>query len=256
MDYERFIAIVEQQAGVGSEPAKRAARATLETLAERISEGEARDLAGQLPPEVSPWLFTSGPAQPFDVGEFLRRVAEREEVDSETAERHAAAVFAALGRAVSPEELADVLSELPRDYARLMPRGRRDEVVKVEAFLRRVADRALVDEDTAWQATQAVLETLAERIAGGEVDDLIVHLPVQLHPPLKRGKELSGGKATRMPLDEFVDRVAEREGVDHEQAREHARAVLSTLREVIPDREVFDVTVQLPDEYDVLLEPA
>jgi uncharacterized protein (DUF2267 family) len=253
MDYERFIAVVEQHAGIGHERARRAARATLETLAERISKGEARDLAEQVPPEVSPWLLPAGSPEPFDPGEFLRRVAEREEVDLDTAERHARAVFAALGRAVSPDELADVLSELPKEFAPLMPKGPRVEVVKAESFLRRVADRAGVGHDTAWEATEAVLETLAERIAGGEVDDLIAHLPVQLHPPLKRGKERSGGKATRMSLDEFVDRVAEREGIDPERASEHAHAVLSTLREVIPDSEYFDVTVQLPDEYDVLL---
>ena len=40
MDYERFIAMVER-AELGREPARRATQATLETLAERISKGEA-----------------------------------------------------------------------------------------------------------------------------------------------------------------------------------------------------------------------
>jgi uncharacterized protein (DUF2267 family) len=56
-----------------------------------------------------------------------------------------------------------------------------------------------------------------------------------------------------MSLDEFVARVAEREGVDPDEAREHARAVLTTLRESIPDREVFDIVAELPLEYDQLL---
>ena len=59
-----------------------------------------------------------------------------------------------------------------------------------------------------------MLETLAERIAGGEVDDVIVRLPIALHEPLKRGKEMSGGKARRMSLvtvqlpDEYVAALA------------------------------------------------
>jgi uncharacterized protein (DUF2267 family) len=54
------------------------------------------------------------------------------------------------------------------------------------------------------RATGAVLETLAERIARGEVDDLIARLDPALHAPLKRGRERSGGVARSMPLERFV----------------------------------------------------
>jgi uncharacterized protein (DUF2267 family) len=249
MDYERFITTVAQAAGIGWERAEQATRAVLSTLAERIAAGEARDLAEELPPELAGWLATDTNAEPFDVDEFLRRVAEREGVDVETADEHARAVFVALGRAVSPQELSDLAAELSKDYAPLLPRGRHIEVVAADEFLQRVADRAAVDAQDARRVTEAVLETLAERIAGGEVDDLIARLPVALHEPLKRGRERSGGKATRMSLDEFVERVAEREGVDLDNARDHVRAVLTTLREAVGDEEWVDVTVQLPDEY-------
>jgi uncharacterized protein (DUF2267 family) len=253
MDYERFITTVERAADIGRARARRAAEATLETLAERISKGEARDLAMRLPPELAPWIATDRDADGFGVDEFLRRVAEREGVDLDVAESHAKAVFTALGEAVGPEELADLLSELPREFAPLLPRGPYVEAIKADRLVRRVAARAVLDEDGAWRATEAVLETLAERIAGGDVDDLIVLLPVHLHPPLKRGRERSGGKATRMSVDEFVSRVAEREGVSVDEAREHARAVLSTLHELVPGEEFLDVTAQLPREYDQLL---
>jgi uncharacterized protein (DUF2267 family) len=94
-----------------------------------------------------------------------------------------------------------------------------------------------------------VLQTLAERIAGGEVEDLISRLPAGLHEPLRRGMERSGGKATRMSLDDFVRRVADEEGVGLDQATEHARAVLTTLHEAIPEDEWLDVTAQLPADY-------
>jgi uncharacterized protein (DUF2267 family) len=96
-----------------------------------------------------------------------------------------------------------------------------------------------------------VLETLAERIADGEVDDLITRLPLPLHAALKRDMARSPG-APRMSLDRFLDRVAEREGVTPEQARTDARAVFITLREAVGDEEFFDITVQLPPEYAVL----
>jgi uncharacterized protein (DUF2267 family) len=253
MDYERFITIVEQDADIGREQAVRATQATLQTLAERISAGEARDLADELPPELAPWIATTTPAEGFDIDEFVRRVAEREGVDVDTAERHARVVFDAIGRAVSPQELFDMLAELPAEYAPLLPQGPHVEVVSASRFWRRVAERAGLDEEAAPKATDAVLETLAERIAGGEVEDLIDRLPIPLHPPLKRGTEHTGGKARRMSLEEFLERVAEREGVDLESALDHTRAVLATLREAVGDDEFFDIRVQLPADYEPVL---
>src|ERR1700704_3032093 len=88
--YERFITTIEQRAGISWNDAENAARATLQTLADRISAGHARQLAGDLPPQIRKWFNPSGAAaredaQDFDVGEFLTRVAEREGVDPETA---------------------------------------------------------------------------------------------------------------------------------------------------------------------------
>ena len=77
-----------------------------------------------------------------------------------------------------------------------------------------------------------MLETLAERIAGGVVADLVAQLPVELHPPLRRGAARTR-HAAKMSVDDFVHRVAEREGISPERAREHVRAVFETLRETI-----------------------
>jgi uncharacterized protein (DUF2267 family) len=252
MTYDDFVTSVAQALGAGRERAERAIEATLQTVAERIGRGEARDLMEQLPAELAPWLSTSGGAQSFDVDEFLRRVAEREGVETPEAERDARAVFRALALAVSPKEFDDVVAELSKDYAPLLPRGPAVDVIAADTFLHRVADRAAVDHDAARRAVDAVLQTLATRIAGGEVDDLIARLPVELHPPLKRGKELSGGKATRMPFEAFVRRVSELEGVSMDDAHDHVRAVLTTLREAVGE-EFFDVASQLPDEYLVAL---
>jgi uncharacterized protein (DUF2267 family) len=255
VDYQQFIQITQREAVLSAEAAERAAQATLTTLAERLSKGEARDLLEQLPAEMKPWVYTESDAERFDFDEYLRRVAEREGVDVRTAERHARAVFFALGQAVSAEEIADVAAELPQDFEPLIAEAQRRyfEVLPAEEFLARVAERTGLDGDGALLATKAVLETLAERIAGGEVDDLIPQLPIELHEPLRRGKARSGDTARRMTLDTFLDRIAERESVDPFQASEHARAVFATLREAISDKEFFDVTVQLPPDYQVLL---
>ncbi|MFL6051623.1 MAG: DUF2267 domain-containing protein [Actinoallomurus sp.] len=256
MDYQGFIQTVQREAGgIGADQAERATRAALETLAERLSAGEAHDLAEQLPAEMLPWLHTTTGSQAFDLDEYLRRVAEREGMDLGTAERHARAVFFALGQAVSDDEIHDVASELPKTFEPLLAEARRQyyEILPTEEFISRVAERTGLDTDAARRATDVVLETLAERISGGEVEDLIAQLPPELHEPLRRGNEESNGVARKMTLDEFVRRLADREKVPEDQAREHARAVLAVLREAITDKEYYDVRVQLPDDYRVLL---
>jgi uncharacterized protein (DUF2267 family) len=250
-EHERFITTVQQKAGTSRPDAERAARATLETLAERLSAGQARDLAGQLPPELAPWLATDTPAEPFHVDEFIRRVGAREQVDLAAAERHARAVFDALGRTVSEDEIDDMAAELPGDFEPLIAEANRRFVhlLPAEEFWERVAQRAALDADGARRATHAVLTTLAERISGGEVDDLIARLPVELHPPLQEGNALSKGVARRLSLEDFLRRIAEREGVAPAEAREHARAVFATLREAVGEEEFLDVSAQLPLEY-------
>lgn len=250
MDYDAFLDAVMQAAGIDRDDAERAVRATLTTLAERISAGEARDLAAQLPPELAPWLNVDKRSERFDVDEFLRRVAERSGADGDAALRRARSVLAVLGQAIAPCELDDVVSELPKDYGLLLPRGPHTDVMPARAFFARVAERAELDAEGARRATGAVLETLAERIAGGEVDHLIARLDPAMHAPLKRGRERSGGVARSMPLERFVALIAAREGVPAPGlALTHARAVLTTLREAVDDDEFFDVTVQLPQDY-------
>ncbi|MDX6561314.1 MAG: hypothetical protein QOD65_1128 [Gaiellales bacterium] len=262
--YERFITTIEQRAGISWEKAERAARATLETLGERIAWGEARDLAADLPGEIGEWLLQpGGDAEPFDVEEFVRRVAAREGVDTDTAERHARAVFVALARLVRSDEMAEALAQLPKEYGRLVGgvlQRRRDpggpEVLPYEEFVDRVSGRAGLEPAAAARAIDAVLETLAERIAGGEVDDIAAALPVELRPALKHGRDRSRGHAQKMSLDDFVARVADRERVTWEDALEHTRAVLVTLREALPDQEWSDMLQQLPRAYhEALLEP-
>jgi uncharacterized protein (DUF2267 family) len=255
--YERFITTIQRRAGISWAKAEQAAQAALETLAERVSSGVARDLARDLPSDVARRLKPSGDAAPFDAVEFVRRVAEREGTDPAKARHHVRAVFVALARVVPGDENAKLIAELPADYAVLLGdaarRRRRDptapEPLPYAVILDRVEGRAGLDRHDARQALKSVLETLAERIAGGEADDLAAWLPEELRPPLERGRDRTGGKAQRMSFDEFVARVAEREGVATEQALEHARAVFTTLREVIPDKEWSDLLAELPRGY-------
>ena len=127
MLYDEFVTKVARGADVPREQAEALTVATLRTLAERISRGEAEDLAAQLPKELKGYLARPGEeAEPFGLDEFVRRVAERAGTDPDQAFAHAGAVFATLREAVTSGELDDIAAQLPEELRGLIgvrPRG-------------------------------------------------------------------------------------------------------------------------------------
>ncbi|MER7459601.1 DUF2267 domain-containing protein [Micromonospora sp. NPDC126480] len=123
-----------------------------------------------------------------------------------------------------------------------------------DTFVDQVAQRTRTTSTQAVELTRAALETLAERLTGGEVLDLAVQLPRPLQLVLKPGPDNEA--AQRLGAAEFVTRVAARAHVDEPTARDAVRAVFTTLREAITGGEFDDVVVQLPREYRDMVEPA
>jgi uncharacterized protein (DUF2267 family) len=125
--------------------------------------------------------------------------------------------------------------------------------MKHDEFIGQVQHRARVSSrGDAEIATRATLETLAERLAGGEADDLASQLPrgiaEHLRSRLARQNE-------RFSVEEFFQRVSRREGVDLPKAIYHARAVIAVLYEAVSPGEMADVHAQLPAEFVRLFEP-
>lgn len=123
--------------------------------------------------------------------------------------------------------------------------------MQFDEFVGRVQHRArLASEGEALKATRATLEVLGQRLAGGEPGNLGAQLPEEIARFL-RG---DGGRGERFDLDEFFQRVSEREGVDLPVAVHHARAVVSVLQEAVSRGEIEDVRSQLLDDYMPLFE--
>lgn len=121
MQYQEFVNRVNEQIQTGAPgDAELAIQATLSTLGERISGGEAENLAAQLPAELQTQLESGNyteEAEAFSLDEFYLRVAEREGSSSaDVSVEHARAVMEQLTRAVSGGELADVQRQLPEEY--------------------------------------------------------------------------------------------------------------------------------------------
>jgi uncharacterized protein (DUF2267 family) len=233
MDYDRFLSIVAREAGVDAAVAERATRDVVVTLAHRIQRGPLAEVTRHAPEPTRRWFSPKYPRETFDAEEFVHRVATAQGVDTDSAARRVRAVFHGVSRAIPADVLDPLVAELPHDFGPLLGSARRPPPPwPVEEFLARVADRAGVDRDLAARATEATLEILAERIAGGEVRDLMHELPVELHPPLERGKKASGGLARKMSLEVFVARIAARGGAARGGTRARTRRAVNGARRV------------------------
>ena len=127
-----------------------------------------------------------------------------------------------------------------------------ENYMKHDKFIGLVQNRArLPSRGDAELATKATLQTLCERLAGGEAKDLASQLP-----PLLADYALSGeaGSGECFGLNEFFQRVSDREKADLPQAIFDSRAVISVLQEAVTKGEINDIRSQLPPEYDRLFE--
>ncbi|MDQ5818572.1 MAG: DUF2267 domain-containing protein [Actinomycetota bacterium] len=120
--------------------------------------------------------------------------------------------------------------------------------MKGEQFIAEVKNLAELDtNEDAQKATRATLETLKERLAGNEPSNLAAQLPPEIAPYV----EGDGGREA-FSLEEFYDRVAQKQGVDHDEAVRHARAVATVVQTSVTGGELDDVRSQLGDDYEEL----
>ena len=122
--------------------------------------------------------------------------------------------------------------------------------MQYEEFIDRVRQRAgLGSSSEAETATQATLTTLGEYLVGGEGLDLAAQLPQGLAEHLRREPP---DRPMIYSFPDFIQEIGEREGVNGDEARAHARTVVSVLQEAVSEGEMQDVRRQFPSEFDPL----
>lgn len=124
MEHDQFIGQVQQRARLASRgDAERAVRATLETLADRLTKEMAEHLAAQLPIEIGHHLKGSKGFERLSLDDFFRGVSEREGVELPNAVFHTRVVIEVVGEAVTPGVLEKVRNQLPEEFERLFDAG-------------------------------------------------------------------------------------------------------------------------------------
>ncbi|MFC6904417.1 DUF2267 domain-containing protein [Halalkalicoccus tibetensis] len=115
-------------------------------------------------------------------------------------------------------------------------------------MVRQQAD--LESNDEAETAAKAVLETLSERLAPGEAEEIAGELPNEL-----AGTVGTEDASEEFGPEEFIARLEKRAGVDEEFATRATRATTHALEEAVGEAFV-DAREQFPAEYDELFASA
>lgn len=122
--------------------------------------------------------------------------------------------------------------------------------MKYEDFLGQVQHRArLASQEDAVRATRATLETFGERLCGGSADNLAAQLPMEIGHFL-RTPPYHG----RFSVEDFYQRVAEREGRELSDAVFHAKVVLNLIEEAVDAGEMKKIRAQLPEEWKTIMD--
>jgi uncharacterized protein (DUF2267 family) len=120
MDQREFTRKVAERSNLSKEESADLTRAVLEALGQRLSAGEVRDLALQLPDPLAEAVRPKlkSPAR-FDLTELIDRVSKRTGLNQAETTVGASAVLATLREAVEDRAFNQVMSHLPGDFSRL-----------------------------------------------------------------------------------------------------------------------------------------
>ncbi|MBW4563479.1 MAG: DUF2267 domain-containing protein [Mojavia pulchra JT2-VF2] len=105
--------------------------------------------------------------------------------------------------------------------------------------------------EEAERATRATLETIKERIAGDEVQELAAQLPQELGNYL-RGRDEE--PAQSFNLQEFIARTSQKENIEPTTTAIHVRAVFAVLQNAVSPEKFAAFHSHLSHDYEQLFD--
>jgi uncharacterized protein (DUF2267 family) len=196
-----------------------------------------------------------------DYEDFIGTVREAAHIPGDEAERVACATLQTLSERITAGETEDLRERLPAELHRCLDGGRAPDRFHVDEFVRRIAQRAGVDAPSVERDVRAVFGALWRAVGPDEFADMRAQLPKDFDPLIDdalRGAPSPGLDApegrSAMSYDAFVDRVAQRAGLDRDGAARAADAVLEELAIRISGGQAEDLERRLPKELRPALE--
>lgn len=123
--------------------------------------------------------------------------------------------------------------------------------MQYDQFVAAVRQGALMlSDDEAEAAIRATLETLSDVLSWEEANALAAQLPEEMASYVRES-----GAGENLSLDDFLNRVGYREGVEVEVADAHAQAVLQAVKVSVSPGTVGKILGRLPEGYRRLFQP-
>jgi uncharacterized protein (DUF2267 family) len=114
MSFRELIKKVQLASGFSDSESQEALELMVESLAERLNEGERKDFASQLPTELKVIALSADPleAELYDKN-ILSEFMERENIEEGHAKKQILSAWKALKEALSEGEINDIRAQLP-----------------------------------------------------------------------------------------------------------------------------------------------
>ena len=123
MDERDFFRSIAERTGLSREEAADLTRATLQALAQRLSEGTVRELALHLPDRLGDEVrgVRGKPSRRWELADAEKQISDRTGLRRDEVHAGFAAVLATMREATSTSVLDKALAQLPSEFRDLVP---------------------------------------------------------------------------------------------------------------------------------------
>jgi uncharacterized protein (DUF2267 family) len=120
MKLRELIKRVQLESGFSDTESKEALEMMVESLAVRLDEGERKDFASQLPPELQDLALSVFPSRENTSKDIIQQFMEMEHIEEDHAKKQVLSAWKVLKQAINDGEVRHIKSQLSKKTATLL----------------------------------------------------------------------------------------------------------------------------------------
>ncbi len=115
MKYRELVKRVQHYSGFSDQESETALRLFIRKLATRLTMGERKDFASQLPSDLQDEAMVTEEQQNWSFEDFIEEICREEQIEEPRAKKQIMAAWKALKDALTPGEISNIKAQLPKD---------------------------------------------------------------------------------------------------------------------------------------------